>query len=129
MALVGVACGGNPKAVSTDGAPGRDGQASDASRPDARPAIARLMYISTGAGNALKVIGLQPDGSMVAKPELTIDLGTQTGAMAFARTSRRLFMGVGQDIATFSLDQDGVPTLADRTLGTGNPVYLEVACW
>jgi 6-phosphogluconolactonase len=85
------------------------------------------MYISTGSGNALKVIELQPDGSMMARPELELDLGARTGAMAYARSTRRLFIGVDQDIATVSLDQAGVPSLAGTTVGSGNPVYLEVA--
>ena len=127
VVAVGFSCGGNQKPTSMDAAPAGDGQASDASSSDAGAPVARLMYVSTGAGNALKVVELQADGSMVAKPALSIDLGARTGAMAYARTTRRLFMGVGQDIATFSVDQSGVPTLVDRTLGTGNPVYLEVA--
>jgi len=129
LALV-LSCDGETIVSSIDATPTIDASVADAdlaSSTDAAPARSRLMYISTGAGNTLKVVELQADGSMVAKSELDIDLGGRTGAMAFARTSRRLFVGVGQDIVTVSLDQAGAPSLVGRSLNTGNPVYLEVA--
>jgi len=125
--VLSISCGGSGKLAINDASPSGDGQQSDASAADAGPAVARLMYVSTGAGNVLKVVELQPDGSMTAKPAMDIDLGARIGAMAYARSSRRLFIGVGQDIATVALDQLGAPSLLGRTLDSGNPVYLEVA--
>jgi 6-phosphogluconolactonase len=126
LALV-LSCGGGTAAIDASIADDDGALASDAGNADAGPAVTRLMYLSTGSGNALKVLQLEPDGSMNALPAQTVDLGTRTGAMAYARSTRRLFLGTGQDIATFSLDSEGAPSLVGRTLDTGNPVYLEVA--
>jgi 6-phosphogluconolactonase len=47
--------------------------------------------------------------------------------MAYARTARRLYVGLGNGIGTVALDGAGVPSFVGRTDGTGNPVYLAVA--
>jgi 6-phosphogluconolactonase len=122
-----VACSGNAKQSTIDASLATDAQAFDARASDAGPAVARLMYVSTGGGNELRVVQLQADGMMLAMPGMTVNLGGSTGAMAYARSTRRLFVGVGQDIATLALDDAGAPSLSAMTVGTGTPVYLEVA--
>ncbi len=93
------------------------------------PASRRRMWISVGGETRLAVIDLEADGTMTARPELDLTLPRRPTAMTFDREGRRLFVGLSGDggaIATITLAEDGRPSLAGVTEGTGNPVYLEI---
>ncbi len=122
------ACGGGDDNGSTtsDAAPGGDsGAAQDAATQDAAPpAVTRLMYVSTGNGQTLAVVQLEIDGTMTALSAQDVDIGGNTGALAYARSTRRLYLGVGNSIETLSLDAAGVPTSIGNTPNTGSPTYI-----
>jgi 6-phosphogluconolactonase len=91
------------------------------------PARERLMYVSVGGENRIAVVRLGADGMMSAEGALDLDLPGSPGPMAFARTARRIYVGIGGSIGTISLAGDGRPSLDGRTMMTGNPVYLALA--
>ncbi|MBW2460564.1 MAG: beta-propeller fold lactonase family protein [Deltaproteobacteria bacterium] len=96
----------------------------DASRPPARD---RLMYVSVGGEPRLAVVTLGADGTMTARSEFDLTLPANPGAMTYARTARRLYLGVGGRLATVRLEDDGRPRISGFTPGVGNPVYVETA--
>lgn len=119
---------------------GRDGgEARDASNPgddagrDAGddggpPAEARTMWITVGSQDRLAVVELGADGQLTERSADSLDLPGSPGAMAFARATRRLYVGLdGDAIATIELDGDGRPSLVGVTEGVGSAVYLAVA--
>ncbi len=91
------------------------------------PARARLMYVSVGNSNELQVVELAADGQMTAMTSLDLALPENPGAMAYARTNRRLYIGFPNAVATVELSEDGRPTLAGQTRNTGRPVYVGLA--
>ncbi len=107
-----------------DSAPTDSATPPDASRPPARD---RLMYVSVGGEPRLAVVTLGANGTMTARSEFDLTLPANPGAMAYARTTRRLYVGVAPRIATLRLADDGRPTIVGFTPGTGNPVYIETA--
>ncbi|MEM9070068.1 MAG: beta-propeller fold lactonase family protein [Myxococcota bacterium] len=99
----------------------------DAGTDAAVPARDRLMYVSVSEDRRIAVLTLRADGTMVAESDLDLDLPGRPGAMTYARSARRLYVGIGDSIGTIALDGSGAPSLLGRTEGTGRPVYLEVA--
>ncbi|MEM9493029.1 MAG: beta-propeller fold lactonase family protein, partial [Myxococcota bacterium] len=133
IAAAGLSCScsdsSEPDNPAADGGESTGDAASDAGDDPSDggavdPPVARLMYISTGNGQRLAVARLEVDGTITRLEELDVTLGENTFAMAYARSARRLYLGVGSDIATFTLDDSGAPSLAGTTPGTGRPVYL-----
>jgi 6-phosphogluconolactonase len=98
----------------------------DAAGPaDAAPARTRLMYVSIGQEARLAVVELGADGTMTAQPTLDDTLPGNGRAMAYARNTRRLYMGVGSgSLATLSLDTAGAPTLLGTSTLPATPVYV-----
>ena len=99
----------------------------DAGLDASLPARDRLMYVSVGGERRLAVVELSQAGAMTAMPSLGLMLPGNPGAMAYARSARRLYVGVGRSIVTVSLDASGAPSLLGATMETGRPVYLAVA--
>jgi 6-phosphogluconolactonase len=88
------------------------------------------MYVSVGSAPRLAVVTLAADGSMSARSAFDLTLPGNPGAMTYARTTRRLYVGIGGSggrVATVDLDGEGRPSLAGVTEGTGNAVYVETA--
>ena len=93
---------------------------------DAGAPMARLMYVAVQGDDRLAVVELGADGSMTAMPGRDVVLGAGPGTIAYARTTRRLFVGAGNQIVTLALDAEGTPSIEGRTMDTGGPVYLDV---
>ena len=113
------ACAGNDGNQSADDA-GISGDASTAIDArgqdfDAAAPMARLMYVSTGNAQTLAVLRLEVDGTMTQLSGMDVAIGANTGALAYARTDRRLYLGVGSSVATLTLDSAGAPTLVDTS--------------
>ncbi len=108
----------------TDTGTTSDSSADSAVADTLAPARDRLMYVSTGQSR-LAVVTLAADGTMSAVSDFELTLPNGSGAMTYARSAQRLYLGVGGDIATVDLDTDGRPSLAGVTSGTGTPVYLQ----
>lgn len=128
LAMTGSACSSKDKDTPVD-TPTEDGGNSggDASRDASPGPVVRLMYISTGNGQRLAVARLEADGTITRLADRDVTVGGNTGAMVYARSARRLYLGVGGSVATFSLDSGGTPAAAGTTDGTGRPVYLALA--
>lgn len=110
-------------AGTTDG-----GALPDGAGADAQPARARLMYVSVGGDSQLAVVELGADGTLTAQPAMNLTLTGNPGAMAYARTARRLYIGVQPgSIETVALDGAGAPSSLGLTEGTGFPVYIATA--
>lgn len=140
--VLGLACGddsSDPDAGSDGGADASDAgaDASDAGDDDAAAddagtdafdagpmPRARSMYVAVQGDDRLAVVELGADGSMTAMSDLDVDLGAGPGTIAYGRSTRRLFVGAGNQVITLALDDDGVPSIEGRTSDTGNPVYL-----
>ena len=88
----------------------------------------RLIYVSLGGEPRLAVVELADDGALVARSDMDLALPAATGAMAFGRDSRRLYLEMRPDrLATVALDADGRPALVGITEYVGSPAYLSVA--
>ena len=88
----------------------------------------RLIYVSVGGEPRLAVVELAADGGLKARSDMDLALPAATGAMAFARDSRRLYLEVQPDrLATVALDAEGRPALLGITEDAGSPAYLSVA--
>jgi 6-phosphogluconolactonase (cycloisomerase 2 family) len=106
---------------------GEDATDASADTFDAGPMpTARLMYVAVQGDQRLAVVELGVDGSMTAMTDRDVDLGAGPGTLAYARSTRRLYVGAGNGIVTLSLDESGTPSIEGRTADTGNPVYLAV---
>ena len=93
------------------------------------PARARLMYVSLHSMSSIAMVELGADGTMTRQVDHDAMLPGSPGAMAYARTARRLYVGVDGGngrIATLDLDADGWPSVTGTTENTGFPVYLSI---
>ncbi len=131
--------GSGVDAGSDAGEVGRDASALDAGALDAGavpdagrdagppPPRDRLVYVTVGGERRLAVVTLRSDGSLEATPDLDLELSGRPGALAYARRSRRLFVGLNGSLVTVSLDSAGRPSLDGQTPLPGSPVYIGVA--
>jgi 6-phosphogluconolactonase len=130
----GADAGDDPRDGGGDGGEGRDAShpgddaGRDAGDDGGQPGRVRTLWITVGGQDRLAVAELGEDGQLAERPEDSLDLPGSPAAMAFARATRRLYVGLdGDAIATIDLDGEGRPSLAGVTQGVGSAVYLAVA--
>lgn len=92
---------------------------------DAEPPRARLIYVSDNSDAELAVVELGVDGTLTAMSNLDVALPGAPGALAYARSTARLYVGVGNTVATLDLDGSGAPALQAMTTDVGSaPTYI-----
>lgn len=109
--------------------------APDSSVEQAIPS--RLVYVSTSGDRAIRVLRLGADGSLTRLEVLDVELDEldvkdlplprRPGPMVLARQRRRLYVGVSDTVATFSIANSGQlePVVFDEL--TGVPVYFDLS--
>ena len=105
----------------------RDTSVDDDAEPppdQTTPLPARTLWVSVGGEQRVAVAELGGDGALSARADDDIMLSDRPGAMTYARTSQRIYVGLRAG-AIATIDLDG-PTVLAATPDTGDPVYLEL---